>query len=113
MKLFVNPVEERAKSGVDNRFFSTSNTAFKSKNDNPGISHEDPYLINKLENIEKCLVQLMGNTNEIKENEDTELKWKFAALVMDRSFFYLTLIYFIITFIALVMSSTNFYMGSG
>ena len=106
MKQFINPVvEPGVKSNEEEKPTISSNSLTGNL--------EIHYLINKLERMDKCLQQLMGNTNEIKENEDMELKWKFAALVMDRSFFYATLIYFIVTFIALVMSSPNFYMGSG
>ena len=106
MKQFIGPVvEPRVESaqGEKPSFSSSSLIGYQ----------EIQYLINKLESMDKCLQQLTANTNEIKENEDMELKWKFAALVMDRFFFYVTFIYFIVTFIALVMSSPNFYKGSG
>ena len=44
-----------------------------------------------------------------KKREINELKCKFVAIVMDRFFFYVALIYAIITFVALIMSIPNFY----
>ena len=44
-----------------------------------------------------------------KKREINELKCKYAAIVMDRFFFYVALIYAIITFVALIMSIPNFY----
>ena len=52
---------------------------------------------------------------EIKEpideklQEENELKCKFAAIVMDRFFFYLASFYSIITFVSLIMVVPNFY----
>ena len=45
--------------------------------------------------------------DEIREEE--QLKFKFAAIVMDRFFLYLALIYSFITFVGLVMTNTNLY----
>ena len=44
-----------------------------------------------------------------KQQEEKELKCKVAAIVMDRLFFFLALIYAIITFVALIMTIPNFY----
>jgi hypothetical protein len=44
-----------------------------------------------------------------KKREINELKCKYAAIVMDRFFFYVALFYAIITFVALIMSIPNFY----
>ncbi len=64
--------------------------------------------INDAENVEN--ISPNSATNEqIDKQEEQELKCKFAAIVMDRFFFYLTLIYAIITFVVLIMSVPNFY----
>ena len=50
------------------------------------------------------------STPQLKEqNEDQELKCKFAAIVMDRFFFFVALFYAIITFVSLIMSVPNLY----
>ena len=41
---------------------------------------------------------------EEKKLEDQELKFKFAALVLDKLFFFISLIYSILTFIGLILS---------
>ena len=55
--------------------------------------------------LEKILTRLeMKDTKEINE-----VKWKFAALVMDRCFLILTTLYSIVTFCAIIMSVPNLY----
>ena len=62
-----------------------------------------------LQNIERILVKNFGEDDHIRWMEEKELKFKFAAIVLDRFFFYLSILYFIVTFIALVMTIPNFY----
>ena len=50
--------------------------------------------------------------NEMKERIDEnnkEIKWKYAAIVIDRLFFYLSLIYSIVTFILIILTIPNLY----
>ena len=70
----------------------------------------------QLESDTKCMqksqTHVPQHDDKVKdddEEEENELKCKFAAIVLDRFFFYLTLVYAIITFVALLMSITNFY----
>ena len=65
--------------------------------------------LNDAQNIENILPNSVTNEQIDKQEEEQELKCKFAAIVMDRLFFYLTLIYAIITFVVLIMSVPNFY----
>jgi len=41
--------------------------------------------------------------------EQRELKWKYASIVMDRFFFFISIIYFVVFFIALLFSMPNFF----
>ena len=47
--------------------------------------------------------------NERAVEEVKEIKWKYAANVMDKLFFYITIIYTIITFIPIILSTKNLY----
>ena len=71
------------------------------------FGHENEPLMQHAQNI-KCK---LNNKHEDDENnksqqiqEAKELKFKFAALVLDRLFFYIALFYSILTFIGLVLS---------
>ena len=44
-----------------------------------------------------------------KRKKEFEIKWKYAAVVMDRFFLYLSLIYLVITVCAFVLSNKNLY----
>jgi len=56
---------------------------------------------------------MLKETKEENENErdleEEELKFKYAALVMNRFFFLGTILYFIIAFCSAVLSIPNFY----
>ena len=51
------------------------------------------------------------STKYLKESihEENEIKYKFAAIVLDRFFFFLSILYFIITFISLILAIPNLY----
>jgi hypothetical protein len=66
-------------------------------------------LVGREDNVQKD-AECIFSTPQLKEqNEDQELKCKFAAIVMDRFFFFVSLFYAIITFVSLIMSIPNFY----
>ena len=66
-------------------------------------------IVKAVQNIENILSDEFGEDDIERIREMKELKFKFAALVMDRFFFWLSIIYFIITFSVLVLSIPNFY----
>ena len=73
-----------------------------------------PVIINDPQNknlASKIKKQHQNGEKKIKQEivDDTELKCKYAALVLDRLFFCIVSIYALITFIALIMSIPNFY----
>lgn len=56
------------------------------------------------------LLHNIWNDLVVKEIDETKkLKWKFAAIVMDRFFLYLSLIYFLVTFCPFILAIKNFY----
>ena len=78
---------------------------------------KDTLKVNQINNSElKHLLSIEQNLKNIwnemqarTEDENKEIKWKYAAIVMDRLFFYLTLIYSLITFCSTVLSIPNLY----
>ena len=62
-----------------------------------------------LENIKKTLNNIWHEMDQKQLEQERELKWKYAAIVLDRFFFVLTTIYFIITFSSFVLTINNFY----
>ena len=78
---------------------------------------KDTLKVNQINNQDlKHLLSIEQNHKNIwnemqarTEDENKEIKWKYAAIVMDRLFFYLTLIYSFITFCSTVLSIPNLY----
>ena len=63
----------------------------------------------RLLSIDQNLQNIWNEMQARAEDENKEIKWKYAAIVMDRLFFYLTLIYSLITFCSTVLSIPNLY----
>jgi len=70
---------------------------------------DDDWLIRHAQNIESILREARREQDEDRHREEQELKFQFAAIVLDRFFFYLALIYAIITFAGLVLTIPNLY----
>ncbi len=83
-------------------FQTVSNTTIPDTNENS-------LMLKRLGNIEKTLINIWNDMNEKQIEEVKEIKWKYAAIVMDRLFLYLTTIYFVLTFCPFVLSIKNFY----
>ena len=66
-------------------------------------------ILKPLVNIESILNETHSEQNENKKREEQELKCKFAAIVMDKFFFFVALIYAVITLAGLILTITNFY----
>lgn len=71
------------------------------------FGHENEPIMQHAQNI-KCILNNKheddGNKKSHQQREAQELKFKFAAIVLDRLFFYMAMIYSILTFIGLVLS---------
>ena len=72
----------------------------------------DTLLLKRIINIEKSVSNIWNEINERAREETKEIKWKFAAIVMDRLFFWLSIIYFLITFIPIILSIKNLYKST-
>jgi hypothetical protein len=73
------------------------------------ISRVNKEILKPLVNIESILIETHSEKNEDKKREEQELKCKFAAIVMDKFFFFVALIYAVTTFAGLILTITNFY----
>ena len=62
----------------------------------------------RLDNMEALFKRFLQRENERAYSVEKELKFKYAAIVMDRFFFYLSLLYSVVTFIALVLTMPLF-----
>jgi len=88
-------------------FIETKSTTSKVES-----SFSDEELANAIFDIQATLKK-MYNRFEVEEiDEEQEIKWKYAAIVMDRIFFILALLFTIITFISIIMSIPNFYKAT-
>ena len=59
--------------------------------------------------LDSVAESIFTNPQPKQPEEDPMLKCKFAAIVMDRLFFFVSLFYAIITFVSLIMSIPNLY----
>ena len=73
------------------------------------IPSNDSDLIKKLIRIEKLISNIWDNINEKENEEEQEMKWKYMAIVMDRLFLIFSILYFVITFIPMIMTVGNLY----
>ena len=64
-------------------------------------------------NTDLIYMKLISYFEKKKENEEKDvtllIKWSFAASVIDRFCFYVSLIYSLITFIGIILINPNFY----
>jgi hypothetical protein len=70
---------------------------------------EDDTMVKHMQAIENILRETQNDKESDDDLEEKVLKYKFAALVLDRFFFCLSGTYFIVAFSALVLSLPNFY----
>jgi tetrahydromethanopterin S-methyltransferase subunit G len=72
-------------------------------------SNQMSIIINRIESIEKILNNIWNETSDKWVGEIREIKWKYAGIVVDKFFFYLSILYFLLTFFPLIFSMANFY----
>ena len=59
--------------------------------------------------IDRKLSLVLKEMNEAKKEEDETIKWRYAALVLDKLFLYVSIIYSAIMFISIVMTIPGLY----
>jgi len=94
----------------DSLFIATKRTGEISGKAKTGFSDEK--LANAIFDIQATLKKMYKRFEAEEIDEEQEIKWKYAAIVMDRIFFILTLLFTIITFVSIIMSIPNFYKGT-
>ena len=82
----------------DETFRIESNDSVENKN-NPDV----------LLKIDRKLSLVLKEMNEAKREEDETIKWRYAALVLDKLFLYVSIIYSAIMFISIVMTIPGLY----
>jgi len=65
--------------------------------------------LKRLFNIDMNLSHIWNEMKQRATDETREIKWKYAGIVLDRFFFYVTIIYSIITFCSTVLTIPNLY----
>jgi len=110
----VEPMKENKKLSTEITNLKME-TVEKSSKENVSIvkinDQDDNSMEKRIRKIEEFLNDSASEKNEEKCLEDKQLKTKFAAIVLDRFFFVLSIIYTIVTFAGIVMSVSNFYKG--
>ena len=66
-------------------------------------------LVEAVFEIQKTLKKMYSRFEADEIDEEKEIKWKYAAIVMDRLFLYLFIFLNIVIFVSTVMSIPNFY----
>ena len=74
-----------------------------------GDAHEDSKFLKHLKSVERMLRNDKARRDDEALQEKEDIKFKFAALVMDRFFFFVSVLYFIIAFVCIIMTIPNFY----
>ena len=108
MKRFKHEVEEKNPRITPSR----EKTFFMENSENEFFQKTNQILVKHVKRIGLLLTEEFGQVEEKRWHEEKELKYKFAAIVMDRFFFYLANIYFLITFSSLILAIPNFYKFS-
>ena len=112
MKEFkVEPVKD------DNKLFDQINKIKREASEKPNNKHllesknneQNDNAMEKLVRLIEELVLSDSVKNDQKSLEMKSLKNKFAAIVLDRFFFFISIFYTIVTLIGIVMTLPNFY----
>ena len=73
------------------------------------VNKQEDFLVKHVQNIDEILGENQNERNEDKLREEKGLKFKLAATVIDRLFFFMSLSYFVVSFSCLILSIQNFY----
>jgi hypothetical protein len=84
---------------------------FKMESNITNVKEKDSNAL-KTDKIERILISILKELKENKNEEDLLTKWKLAALVMDKLFFYLSIIYSVVTFCSILLPLPGFFRSS-
>ncbi len=63
----------------------------------------------RLISIDEKLTKIVNDIESKYEDQNRIMKWKYVSTVLDKLFFYIVIIYFIVSFISVVLAVPNFY----
>ena len=66
-------------------------------------------LNHKLKSIDNTLKKIWDTINDRATEEIKEIKWKYAAVVFDKIFLIISIVYFLLTFCPYLLSIKNLY----
>ena len=96
---------ENKSSNENQSNIETKNESFEVIKNNPA---EDK-LLKILIKIDKSIDKFIDKKEDDEFQAYKVLKWRYAALVLDTLFLYISIIYLVVTFISIVMSVPNLY----
>lgn len=105
----VEPLFEMIKTESNVREISKTNIKIEKDQHNENDFARKDQLLNVLLKIDKRIEKILEKYEENEINDEKKLKWRYAALVLDTLFLYITIIAVIITFTAIIMSNPNLY----
>jgi hypothetical protein len=94
------------KLDFSNKVDAINEDSFRIESNNSAEKKNNPDVLLK---IDKKLSLVLKEMNEAKREEDETIKWKYAALVLDKLFLYVSIIYSAIMFISIVMTIPGLY----
>ncbi len=105
----VEPLFEMIKTESNERKLSKTNIKIEKDQHNENDFARKDQLLNVLLKIDKRIEKILEKYEENEINDEKKLKWRYASLVLDTLFLYITIIAVIITFTAIIMSNPNLY----
>jgi len=94
------------KLDFSNKVDAVNEDSFRIESNNSAEKKNNPDVLLK---IDRKLSLVLKEMNEAKKEEDETIKWKYAALVLDKLFLYVSIIYSAIMFISIVMTIPGLY----
>jgi len=98
------PLEKNDPMNKSQVFFEEANQVKKTD-----VIGPDDKLLKAILRIEKKISRIIEKYEDDEAQDKRLLKWRFAALVMDRLFLCLSIIYIFIAFVFIIMIVPNFY----
>jgi hypothetical protein len=106
----INLVKKDEHNNKSDEFSSIKETIIITDNNKTkNINNNNPIILNKVSNILKMMNILEKKDIQDEEREQNEIKWKFAAIVLDRFFMILAALAYLIIFSTCILAEPNLY----
>ncbi len=76
-----------------------------------GVVISEENIQRRIEKLELFIVKKILTDNQKMVMSKNQFNWKFAAKVLDRFFFLLSILYVLVTFVSFILMAKNFYMA--